>query len=63
MFSLQFLEIQSKSHPLGRVGQPEDVAKAIAFFASDQSSFVSGQLMYIDGARHCVSAAVATSVK
>ncbi|HET7783592.1 MULTISPECIES: 3-oxoacyl-ACP reductase FabG [Pseudarthrobacter] len=35
--------------PLGRVGEPEEVAAAIAFFASDDSSYVSGQTLYING--------------
>ncbi|MFZ5826485.1 MAG: 3-oxoacyl-ACP reductase FabG [Bacillota bacterium] len=35
--------------PLRRVGQPEDVANVIAFLASDESSFVSGQTIYVAG--------------
>ena len=35
--------------PLRRVGQPEDVASVIAFLCSDESSFVSGQTIYIRG--------------
>lgn len=35
--------------PLGRVGAPHEVAAAIAFFASDDSSYVSGQTLYING--------------
>ena len=35
--------------PLGRVGQPEEVAAAVAFFASDEASYVSGQTLYING--------------
>ncbi|MCB5282673.1 MAG: 3-oxoacyl-ACP reductase FabG [Arthrobacter sp.] len=35
--------------PLGRVGQPEEVAAVVAFFASDDSSYVSGQTLYING--------------
>lgn len=35
--------------PLGRVGNPEEVANVIAFFASDDSSYVSGQTLYING--------------
>jgi 3-oxoacyl-[acyl-carrier protein] reductase len=35
--------------PLGRVGQPEDVASVIAFLCSDESSFVSGQTIYVRG--------------
>ncbi|MEW6752456.1 MAG: SDR family NAD(P)-dependent oxidoreductase [Candidatus Latescibacterota bacterium] len=35
--------------PLGRVGQPQDVAAAVAFLASDQATFISGQTLYVDG--------------
>lgn len=35
--------------PLGRVGIPEEVAAVIAFFASDDASYVSGQTLYING--------------
>ena len=39
-----------KAHPLGRVGEPEDVARLIAFLASDDASFISGAIIPIDGA-------------
>ena len=35
--------------PLRRVGQPEDVAGAVAFFCSQDAGFVSGQVLYIRG--------------
>jgi len=35
--------------PLRRVGQPEDIASVIAFLASDEASFVSGQVLYVAG--------------
>jgi 3-oxoacyl-[acyl-carrier protein] reductase len=35
--------------PLRRVGEPEEVAAAIAFLASDDASYVSGQTLYING--------------
>lgn len=37
--------------PLGRVGEPEEVAAIAAFLASDESSYVTGQTIYIDGGR------------
>jgi len=37
--------------PLGRVGKPEDVVGAVIFFASDDSDFVSGQTLLVNGAR------------
>ena len=35
--------------PLGRVGQPLDVARAVAFFAGEDGDFVSGQTLFVDG--------------
>jgi len=37
--------------PMGRLGMPEDVVGAVIFFASDDSDFISGQTLIIDGAR------------
>lgn len=35
--------------PLGRIGEPEDVADAIAFLASDDARFITGELLMVDG--------------
>jgi 3-oxoacyl-[acyl-carrier protein] reductase len=35
--------------PLGRAGQPEDIAKAVAFLASDEAAFITGQVLSVDG--------------
>ena len=38
-----------KLYPLGRIGRPEEVAQAAAFLASDESSFVTGVALAVDG--------------
>ena len=38
------------SIPLGRVGEPEDVANAFVFLASDMASYVTGEILSVDGA-------------
>lgn len=35
--------------PLGRIGMPMDIARAVLFFAGDQSTFVTGQTLFVDG--------------
>ncbi len=35
--------------PLGRVGQPEDIAAAVAWLASDQASYITGTTLFVDG--------------
>ena len=37
------------THPLGRVAQPVEVARAIAFLLSDEASFITGTLLHVDG--------------
>ena len=37
--------------PVRRVGQPEDIAAAVAFLSSDDASFITGQTLYVDGGR------------
>ena len=39
----------AKLTPLGRVGQPADVARAVVFLASDAAAFITGQTIWVDG--------------
>ncbi len=42
-------EASAKRHPMGRVGQPEDIGNLITFLLSDQSSWITGQVIGVDG--------------
>jgi 3-oxoacyl-[acyl-carrier protein] reductase len=44
-----YLGLAAKDVPVGRVGQPEDIAGAVSFFCAEQSGFVSGQVLYVAG--------------
>lgn len=41
--------LAAQSIPVGRVGQPEDIAHAVSFLTSEQAGFVSGQVIYVAG--------------
>jgi len=44
-----FIDVQVKTIPQGRVGTPDEIAKAVVFLASDDSSFVNGIELFVDG--------------
>jgi len=43
------IDAVTRAIPLGRVGVPEDIANAVAFLASNQSAFITGQTLSVDG--------------
>lgn len=47
-----------KTVPMERIGQPEDIARAVRFFAEPGSSYVTGQLLYVCGGRSLSSPSV-----
>jgi NAD(P)-dependent dehydrogenase (short-subunit alcohol dehydrogenase family) len=47
-----FLEHSKSTHPLGRVGEAEEVAALIAFLVSDAAGWITGETIAIDGGRH-----------
>jgi NAD(P)-dependent dehydrogenase (short-subunit alcohol dehydrogenase family) len=42
-------ELDAREHPLGRIGQPEEVANLVAYLCSDEASFITGSIQLIDG--------------
>jgi dihydroanticapsin dehydrogenase len=42
-------EFMDADHPIGRMGQPEEIAKSILFLASDDSAWTTGTVMVVDG--------------
>ena len=45
----EYLEAVKAAHPMGRLGEPSEVAKAILFLASDEASFITGAILPVDG--------------
>jgi NAD(P)-dependent dehydrogenase (short-subunit alcohol dehydrogenase family) len=46
---VEYLAAIEKMHPMGRIGEPREVAAAIAFLASDEASFITGAILPVDG--------------
>ena len=51
-----FLERSKETHPLGRPGQPDEIAELILFLASDRAGWMTGETIPIDGGRHLTCA-------
>jgi NAD(P)-dependent dehydrogenase (short-subunit alcohol dehydrogenase family) len=51
-----FLERSKSTHPLGRAGEPEEIAELIWFLASDRAGWITGETISIDGGRHLTCA-------
>lgn len=47
--SRAYVEQMEAKHPIGRLGEPEEVARAILFLASEESSFITGAVLPVDG--------------
>jgi NAD(P)-dependent dehydrogenase (short-subunit alcohol dehydrogenase family) len=51
-----FLERSKTTHPIGRVGDPKDLAALITFLASNEAGWITGATVSIDGGRHLTCA-------
>ncbi|MDE6141609.1 MAG: SDR family oxidoreductase [Bacilli bacterium] len=49
----EMIEPLIKTIPLGRIGEPTDIANAFLFLASDMASYVTGEILSVDGAARC----------
>ena len=43
------IEFMNSEHPLGRIGQPEEIGKAVLYFVSDDASWITGAILTVDG--------------
>ena len=42
-------DFMNNEHPIGRIGQPDEVGKAVMYFASDDASWITGAILTVDG--------------
>jgi meso-butanediol dehydrogenase / (S,S)-butanediol dehydrogenase / diacetyl reductase len=45
----EFRRTMAANHPVGRMGEPEEIASTVTFLASDEASFITGAMMVVDG--------------
>ncbi len=50
-----YRKISSAMHALGRLGTPEDIARAIAFFLAPENNWITGQVLAVDGGLSCIT--------
>lgn len=49
----EMIEPLIQTIPLGRIGEPRDIANAFLFLASDMASYITGEILSVDGAARC----------
>lgn len=52
IYGEDYVEEMARQTPLGRVGQPQDIANAVAFLAGDKASFITGEVLCVSGGYH-----------
>ncbi|MBM9460815.1 3-oxoacyl-ACP reductase FabG [Nocardioides sp. zg-536] len=45
----EFFKLNAEANPVRRIGYPEDIAAAVTFLSADESSYITGQTIYVDG--------------
>ena len=53
LFSDEEMEMLREEIPMGRIGKPEEVAKAVSFLISEQASYITGQILSVNGGWYC----------
>lgn len=51
--SEELIEFSKKRNPMGRITQPEDVANVIYLLCTEESAWINGSLIHVDGGEHC----------
>ena len=47
--SNEMRELMANAHPIGRIGEPRDIAAAVVFLSSDDAAFITGAEFIVDG--------------